>query len=769
MGSTGRVTAGAARHSCDDDPCAHHAHVSIVDDADPAPPAVIHDKHHGAAVSLMSGLMAGIASRTVVAPLERLKLELLLNPVTLPSSSPVVASRSSSLGSSVLTSFPRLTTLVRDLVEAEGIGGLWKGLGLTIMRTAPFKAVNFYAFDTVHMLLNKAALAQAQLELEGGGREVRVNPLSLLPFNNKRKASSSRSSSAARRGASSQDGADAGNLGALATSLSDKETDHSSGAGGKVIGAATGNQQPLAALSVEQRAVNQFLAGAVAGMVASLLCFPLDTIRTRMMAKGGAALYRNPVHCAARMVAEEGVGSLYRGVLPSVVAMMPSGAIFYGVYGVLKDAQLRRQHADMVAKQQRGREGAAARNAIGAADPPAALGNSSAQPSTAALGSSAATSSSGDDRSGDAERSKNGLSFWEDEDDVFGVEVPFPNEASPRMEARLGDATATREGPRGRKQRGRHRGEGARVPLLAYTGGGRPEGLSVYRAREDADGGAHGAMQDELRRSRADLLDALEGAEGSERAGEGVAMETGAARTKAREGAARSRGSCSVSFSMEASAESGTSPPSASASASELPSALSNQDDRPGNAPGSGNVSSGKSSGDVSGNASGAGSAPHPQLSVAHTLLFGATAGASAEFVCYPMEVVRREMQLQGYSRAGLEMGQHATARMARAAATKFTGAAAAVGHGEAGAMAVKHLSAVGVARELVIRGGVPALYAGVLPSLLQVLPSAAVSYFVYETMKKVLSEQAGKGGPGAGEQGGKPAGGKEGMEGGNS
>ncbi|MFS7925231.1 putative mitochondrial carrier domain superfamily [Helianthus anomalus] len=40
---------------------------------------------------------------------------------------------------------------------------------------------------------------------------------------------------------------------------------------------------------------------------------------------------------------------------------------------------------------------------------------------------------------------------------------------------------------------------------------------------------------------------------------------------------------------------------------------------------------------------------------------------------------------------------------------------------------------------KIVDQGGIPALYAGLTPILLQVLPSAAISYFVYELMKIVL------------------------------
>ncbi|KAF2563344.1 hypothetical protein F2Q70_00019021 [Brassica cretica] len=45
--------------------------------------------------------------------------------------------------------------------------------------------------------------------------------------------------------------------------------------------------------------------------------------------------------------------------------------------------------------------------------------------------------------------------------------------------------------------------------------------------------------------------------------------------------------------------------------------------------------------------------------------------------------------------------------------------------------------------QRIVEHGGVPALYAGLIPSLLQVLPSAAISYFVYEFMKVVMKVES--------------------------
>jgi len=40
-----------------------------------------------------------------------------------------------------------------EVWRTEGIAGFWRGNLVNIMRTAPFKAVNFFAFDTYHKFL----------------------------------------------------------------------------------------------------------------------------------------------------------------------------------------------------------------------------------------------------------------------------------------------------------------------------------------------------------------------------------------------------------------------------------------------------------------------------------------------------------------------------------------------------------------------------------------------------------------------------------------
>lgn len=58
-----------------------------------------------------------------------------------------------------------------------------------------------------------------------------------------------------------------------------------------------------------------------------------------MVAPGGEAL-GGVIGVFRHMIQAEGFFSLYKGLLPSIVSMAPSGAVYYGVYDILKSAYL---------------------------------------------------------------------------------------------------------------------------------------------------------------------------------------------------------------------------------------------------------------------------------------------------------------------------------------------------------------------------------------------------------------------------------------------
>lgn len=58
-----------------------------------------------------------------------------------------------------------------------------------------------------------------------------------------------------------------------------------------------------------------------------------------MVAPGGEAL-GGVIGTFRHMVQTEGFFSLYKGLVPSVISMAPSGAVYYGVYDILKSSYL---------------------------------------------------------------------------------------------------------------------------------------------------------------------------------------------------------------------------------------------------------------------------------------------------------------------------------------------------------------------------------------------------------------------------------------------
>ncbi|RDX96764.1 putative mitochondrial adenine nucleotide transporter BTL3 [Mucuna pruriens] len=175
---------------------------------------------------LWAGAIAAMVSRTCVAPLERLKLEYI-----------------------VRGEKRNIFEVISNIANSQGLRGFWKGNLVNILRTAPFKAVNFCAYDTYRKQL-----------LRFSGNE---------------------------------------------------ETTH----------------------------FERFIAGAAAGITATIICLPLDTIRTKLVAPGGEAL-GGVIGAFQYMIRTEGFFSLYKGLVPSIISMAPSGAVFYGVYDILKSAYM---------------------------------------------------------------------------------------------------------------------------------------------------------------------------------------------------------------------------------------------------------------------------------------------------------------------------------------------------------------------------------------------------------------------------------------------
>ncbi|CDF40822.1 unnamed protein product [Chondrus crispus] len=110
----------------------------------------------------------------------------------------------------------------------------------------------------------------------------------------------------------------------------------------------TAASKPRPGLDVPAREANgdaftqltQFGAGALAGLVNTLVLSPLDVVKTRLQVQGSAAVpptnYRGLFHALRCMLRQEGLSSYYRGLSASLSAFVPNWAIYWYSYETFK-------------------------------------------------------------------------------------------------------------------------------------------------------------------------------------------------------------------------------------------------------------------------------------------------------------------------------------------------------------------------------------------------------------------------------------------------
>ncbi|KAF7154316.1 hypothetical protein RHSIM_Rhsim01G0287900 [Rhododendron simsii] len=83
-------------------------------------------------------------------------------------------------------------------------------------------------------------------------------------------------------------------------------------------------------------------AGAAAGVIAAAFVCPLDVIKTRFQVHGLSALNNGSVKGSvivgslAQIFQREGVRGMYRGLSPTVLALLPNWAVYFTIYDQLK-------------------------------------------------------------------------------------------------------------------------------------------------------------------------------------------------------------------------------------------------------------------------------------------------------------------------------------------------------------------------------------------------------------------------------------------------
>lgn len=78
--------------------------------------------------------------------------------------------------------------------------------------------------------------------------------------------------------------------------------------------------------------VRDVVCGTMAGALATVAVYPLDTLRTRFGSQGQQPVYRNLTQAVQTMVRNEGPASLYKGLFAGIVQIAPAAGIQFAMY-----------------------------------------------------------------------------------------------------------------------------------------------------------------------------------------------------------------------------------------------------------------------------------------------------------------------------------------------------------------------------------------------------------------------------------------------------
>ncbi|KAK1403547.1 Adenine nucleotide transporter BT1, chloroplastic/mitochondrial [Heracleum sosnowskyi] len=268
---------------------------------------------------LVSGAIAGAVSRTSVAPLETIRTHLMVG----------------SCGHSS-------TEVFQDIMKTEGWKGLFRGNLVNVIRVAPSKAIELFAYDTVKKHLTPKPGEQpiqpipASLiagAVAGISSTICTYPLELL-----------KTRLTVQRGVYK-------NLVDAFVKIVQEEgpAELYRGLTPSVIGVIPYAATNYFAYDTLRKAYKKvfkkedvenlatLLIGSAAGAISSSATFPLEVARKHMQAGAiNGRQYNNMLHALLSILEKEGVPGLYKGLGPSCLKLVPAAGISFMCYEACK-------------------------------------------------------------------------------------------------------------------------------------------------------------------------------------------------------------------------------------------------------------------------------------------------------------------------------------------------------------------------------------------------------------------------------------------------
>ncbi|GAA5919203.1 hypothetical protein JCM1841_002500 [Sporobolomyces salmonicolor] len=290
------------------------------------------------ASAFFAGAVAGAASRTVVSPLERLKILLQIQ------------------GNS--TQYKGVLHGLKKMWQEEGFRGYMRGNGINVLRIAPYSAVQFSSYELFKgTLMSDDGTIDTPRRLIAGSFAGIASVVSTYPLDLVRSRLSVESASLGLRD-DRKDGRstgivrmtlrvyrEEGGLKALYRGLIPTAAGVAPYVGGN-FAVYEALKQWLAGGSTDPErqpgTMAKLVCGGIAGAVSQTLTYPFDLLRRRFQMVGlkSQALgyeYTSIWGALSTIVRREGFGGLYKGIWPNLLKCMPAMATSFGTYEAVKD------------------------------------------------------------------------------------------------------------------------------------------------------------------------------------------------------------------------------------------------------------------------------------------------------------------------------------------------------------------------------------------------------------------------------------------------
>jgi hypothetical protein len=274
------------------------------------------------AMLILAGGLSGALAKSVVAPLERVK----------------IMSQAGDNGN--------FLKLLADVVRAEGWTGLWRGNTANVIRVIPNKGVLMMCSDMYKAgvaaalpTINGASVSSIAGGLAGVTAVICTYPLELartrMAYRIQDGSTQYNNLISTFRAVIASDGLLGLYSGVWATLLGVLPFE------GIKFGLYDILKSALPRNSLDKLPpIWTLVAGALSGAIAHFLTYPLDTVRRRMQVSGavGAAKYSNIFNCLQTIIKKEGWGALFFGLAPTMLRAIPGLGIHMFVYEIMKIA-----------------------------------------------------------------------------------------------------------------------------------------------------------------------------------------------------------------------------------------------------------------------------------------------------------------------------------------------------------------------------------------------------------------------------------------------